>query len=78
MSTSHRRRLDALEGTVKPGTCRTCRGHPVRTAYVDPATDTEWLADMPASGCPDCNREPFIEYRIVIEPFDSPTAHAMP
>lgn len=77
MTLHHDRRLRRLESTVSRTTCPRCHNHPVRLAYIDPATNAEWHAEMPESGCPECGRAPVNEIHIIVEPSEGATPATM-
>lgn len=64
-------RLVRLEHYLKPAACPACYGKPSRVVTIDPVTNQEMGANLPADGCPSCGTAIFREYLIVIDETDA-------
>lgn len=62
-----RRRLNHLELIWPKPSCPVCLGKPSRVVTIDPDTDEEISANLPATGCPECGTAIFREYLLVAD-----------
>lgn len=66
-------RITRLEGVLHMGFCPQCSNDHTGIRYIDPATETEWIADARYGAptlheCPACGRDPDQWIEIVMPP----------